>query len=452
MLALAIGAVGVFQYLIFQAEQYRAIDQRLEGTASLLLSSRLTTAELKEFEEADDIIEEAVGGERLNQFTVIYDKKGAVVYRSKNAYLLPDELSIKERWQTLDVEGNYIRILTLPLTAQMKSSSKRRTIQVGLIVSEDLLRWRAVGRHILIYGALIAFLIILTTFLLSRTLLAPLTDLAEYLRYLTNRFDPRNTIAEQSPAPPRLVRKMTAGDDEFADLVRAAEGVNEAIASGLRRTQAWTAQMAHELKTPLTILRNSLDRAQRTEDVARGREAVQEAIAEVGHLTRLISGFLEWTAVESFATTGAEVHAIRLGAVAREIAEKIGRDNGDRVCMEGLPADHSDALVFARPGFVEQALSNLVVNALKYSPIDSPVIVRASNRLFEVEDCGPGLPPGVLERMGQPFNYGSKDGGGFGLGLAWVTTICQKYGWTLSFAKPNGGGPGLITRIEFPPI
>jgi signal transduction histidine kinase len=451
VLAVAIGSVGVLQYFLFQAAQYRAIDQRLEATASLLLSSRLSTAELKEFEETDDIIEDVVGGERLNQFVIIYDKKGVDVYRSKNAYLLPDDIATKEKWQTLDVEGNYVRVLTLPLAGQARPASNRRTIQVGLIVSEDLLRWRSVGQHIAIYGALILVLVLLTTVILSQSLLAPLTDLAGYLRFLARRFDPTQTIAQQgaAPSPPR-VRSMRSGEDEFSDLVLAAEAVNETIALNLKRTQAWTAQMAHELKTPLTILRNSLDRASRAEALPDCQESVQEAIAEVSHLNRLISGFLEWTAAESYASGSEELHAIRLGAAAREIAEKIGRDQPGRVRLEG----DSSELVFARPGFVEQAISNLIVNGLKYSPQSEPVIVRLRDRRLEIEDRGPGIPEEVVARLGQPFNYGRKGVGGFGLGLAWVSTICHKYGWTLSFERgardgAEGGG-GAIARIDFP--
>ena len=456
VLTIAIGAVGVLQYLIFQAEQYRAIDQRLESTASLLLSSRLSTAELKEFEEVDDIIEEVVGGVRLNQFVLIYGRRGEALYRSKNAFLLPEQLSIREKWQTLDVEGNYVRILTLPLAKQPRSDDNRRTVQVGLIVSEDLLRWRSMGQHILIYGALIVFLIVLTTVLLSQSLLSPLTELAKYLRFLSSRFDPRQTIGEQGPGGRGpgpslpLVRQMRAGNDEFAELVNAAEAVNETVADGLRRTQAWTAQMAHELKTPLTILRNSLERASRAESLPACHDSVQDAVSEVVHLNRLISGFLEWTLAESTPTEAVgDVHALRLGAVALEVAEKIGRDHPGRIEVEGT----SDHLVFARPGFVEQAISNLVINALKYSPLDAPVIVRLSGASLEIEDRGSGIPDEVLNRIGQPFNYGVKDGGGFGLGLAWVTSICHKYGWSLSFARaPSTGGPGsrTIARLQFP--
>ena len=444
VLAVAIGAVGVLQYLIFQAEQYRAIDQRLETTASLLLSSRLTTAELAEFEEADDIIEEVIGGERLNQFIVIHDRKGDVVYRSKNAFLLPDEIPINEKWQTIDIEGNYVRILTLPLTAQARP--KRRTIQVGLIVAEDLLRWRSVGRHILIYGALILVLIILTTWILSYGLLRPLTELASYLRFLSRRFDPKTASSPGLAPPPPFVRHMREGEDEFADLVRAAEAVNQTIVDGLKRTQAWTAQMAHELKTPLTILRNSLERATRAESLGNCRDSVQEAVAEVTHLNNLISGFLEWTSADSTPTSISDLHALRLGAVAWETAEKIGRDHGSRVRFEGL----SNHLVFARPGFLEQAISNLLLNALKYSSSSSAVVVRVEARALEIEDGGPGIPREVLARLGQPFNYGEKGTGGFGLGLAWVSTICQKYGWRLTFNGRTDFLPGAVARIEFP--
>jgi signal transduction histidine kinase len=68
---------------------------------------------------------------------------------------------------------------------------------------------------------------------------------------------------------------------------------------------------------------------------------------------------------------------------------------------------------------------------------------------LEIEDRGPGIPRDVAERIGQPFNYGHKGTGGFGLGLAWVSTICHKYGWTLSFRAANAG-IGSIARIDFP--
>ena len=328
-------------------------------------------------------------------------------------------------------------------------------MQVGLIVSEDLFRWRSVGRHILIYGALILFLVLLTTVLLSQSLLAPLTELATYLRFLASRFDPRQPAAQQGPAPaPPLIQYMKAGNDEFAELVNAVEAVNETVAMGLKRTQAWTAQMAHELKTPLTILRNSLERAARSSASPECLESVQDAVAEVSHLNQLISGFLEWTLAESTPTEAAgDLHALRVGVVAAEIAEKIGRAHGGRLRVEG----DSARVVFARPGFLEQAISNLLINALKYSPASQPVVLRISSDALSIEDQGEGIPAEVLSNLGQPFNYGEKAGknkndragGGFGLGLAWVTSICHKYGWELAFS-PNGPS-GTIARLQFPP-
>ena len=59
------------------------------------------------------------------------------------------------------------------------------------------------------------------------------------------------------------------------------------------------------------------------------------------------------------------------------------------------------------------------------------------------------LPKHVLENLGQPFNYAHKTPHGFGLGLAWVTTICRKYGWELIFSN-RSGGIGFCAMIQFP--
>ena len=85
ILVAALGILGTTQFFLFRAEQDRLIDQRIESTASLLISSDITNAELKEFEEAEGIIQDVVGGEPLNQFVIIYNRKGDVKYRSSNA-------------------------------------------------------------------------------------------------------------------------------------------------------------------------------------------------------------------------------------------------------------------------------------------------------------------------------------------------------------------------------
>lgn len=451
-MAAAIGAVGVLQNLLFRAEQYRQIDNRIEATASALISSDLTEADLKEFEEAEDIIQEAIGGERFNQFIIIRGAGGQEVYRSPKAELLPKSLPIESKWQTIEQGGHLVRVLTVPLAhipnprARETVRSDERVLQTGLILDEDLLRWKEISRHTIIYSILLLLMISFATLALSEALLRPLKELALYLRFLGRGADERQIVKEEAVQLPPF--QLDTRDDEFGALVKEAAALHERITAGLKKTQAWTAQMAHEMKTPLTILQNSLERSRSETDPELRSKAIDEAVAEVLHLNALISSFLDWSSAENFSGGTDLLEAVHLGPVVRSLVEKLDRQDPGRLRFEC----DSSLLVFARKGFVQQAVSNLVTNALKYSPKGSSVTVQLVGHELHVIDEGPGLPPEVLEQLGRPFNHGSHPNRGFGLGLAWVRTICQKYDWHLIISRiPRSMEPGAedeLTRVS----
>jgi signal transduction histidine kinase len=432
VLATAVISVGFLQYLLFRSEQYRLIDSRIEATATLLLSSELSRADLKDFDEAETIISTVVGGDRFNQFIIIYRRNGDEIYRSANAEVLPAGLPRDEKWQTIETSGHFIRVLTLPLARpghgkHLNTQSDTRVLQTGLILDQDLLRMRALSRHIVIYSLMILALILLTTFWLAEALLEPLKELALYLRHMSSRLEIAPDLGDREfPEPP-----IKNEADEFGQLVAETRRLRDMIGRGLKNTQAWTAQMAHEMKTPLTILQNNIEQSRSETDPARRETSLKEASAEIAHLNSLITSFLDWSAEENFPELAEDLHAERLGQVAQEVAAKMERQFPGRIRFEG----DSNIRVIAKAGFAHQAITNLVTNAVRYSPDDSLVTLRLHGDCVEVVDCGPGIPAHVIEHLGQPFNYGSKEKRGFGLGLAWVSTVCRKYGWKLEFKR-----------------
>ena len=461
VLTIAVGAVGILQTFLFRSEQYRQIDSRIETTATLLISSELPDAELKEFEEAEDIITETIGGEKFNQFIVIYNRDGKPIYKSPRADLLPENVSTDIKWQTIEQDGHLIRILTVPMRIRAprsrdKTVSHRRVLQTGLILDEDLLRWTEINRYIWVFSIVTILTILLATFSLSEVLLKPLKDLTQYLRYLGQGFSERRMVTNDAIGGVRPERALpfAPGNDEFGNLVREVQALHGRINDSLKNTQAWTAQMAHEMKTPLTILQNSLESAKLAENIDHARGAIDEAMIEVAHLNALITGFLDWASAENFSSGRDIVHAVHIDPLVRELVEKIGRQHAGRLRL----LNSTKQLVFAKRSFVQQAISNLVTNALKYSPVGEPVEIEFLEHGLLVRDYGSGLPPEVLEKIGRPFNHGLQASRGFGLGLAWVATICQKYGWVLRFerlpAEANPAVPtGVVTtvaRIQFP--
>lgn len=464
VLATAIGSVGILQYVLFRSEQYRLIDSRIEATATLLISSELSRADLKDFDEAENIISDVVGGERFNQFIIIYKRTGEEIYRSSNAEVLPTTIPRDEKWQTIEIDGHFIRVLTLPLARPRPGKHTgnlhdTRILQTGLILDQDLLRMKNLSRHVMLYSVMILALILLTTLWLAEVLLRPLKELALYLRHMSSRLEvsPDMSTAEINASEPRMP-SIHDGKDEFGQLVAESKRLRDMIGRGLKNTQAWTAQMAHEMKTPLTVLQNSLERAKSATETPVRELALNEASQEISHLNSLISSFLEWSAAENFPEMAEDLHAVRLGQVARELFDKIERQSPGRLRLEG----DSNLRVFAKRGFAHQAISNLVINAIKYSPLGSVVILRVREDRIEILDEGPGLPSHVIEHLGEPFNYGSKNQHGFGLGLAWVRTICRKYSWNLSFERRAESSPSsasitevakemTVASISFPP-
>lgn len=441
-MAFAISGVGILQFLLFRSEQYRLIDSRIESTATLLISSDLSSADLQDFEEAEDIIREIVGGERFNQFIIVYGRNGRELYRSPNAVGLP-QLAFEPKWQTIETEESHlVRVLTIPLDHPLTARLSRgptRTLQTGLLLDEDLLRMRTVSRYMIAYSLLVLALILLTTFWLSETLLRPLKELAAYLRHLGSRLNAAPMVSNPSPPMP-IVR---SGDDEFGLLVTETERLRELISQSLKNTQVWTAQMAHELKTPLTILQNSLERVKLEKDSTQKDVYVDEATAEIAHLNGLITSFLEWSAAENFPKEAEEVNALKLADKTRDLVEKMQRQFPGRIKFQG----DSSLTVFAKRGFVQQAIANLLTNALRYSSEGSVVEVLLSEDRVEIIDEGPGIPQSVLERIGEPFNHSRSNVRGYGLGLAWVKTICSKYGWELHFERRARTRDGRELRV-----
>ena len=374
VLTLSLSAVGFIQYFLFQAEQFHHIDQQIETTASLLISSDLNSVELKEFEDAQGVVESVVNGDKLNQFVIIHNRKGKMVYRSKIAQIVPFDIPIDKQWQTIEKNGHFIRILTLPLEKNF-TSGPHRILQTGIILDADLLRWRSLGRHIVFYSALIILLVVGVTWILSRTLLRPLVELSLFLKYLGNQFDEKKLVTGNSKSI-SLPIHIQKSNDEFGDLVQAAQNLHSRITQSLKTTQVWTAQMAHELKTPLTILSNCLESFRLAKSELEKEKTIKDALNEVAHLNRLISSFLEWTSAENFPVSQSELHALKLKTVVEETASRILINYPGRIIINA----ESNVTLFAQPGFLEQAISNLVVNALKYSQGTVQVVLEKIGR------------------------------------------------------------------------
>ncbi len=217
--------------------------------------------------------------------------------------------------------------------------------------------------------------------------------------------------------------------------------IQQLIASHKELTRA----VSHELRTPISRIRFSLEMAQSAREEAKRQNYLGEISRDVDELEDLVSELL------SYARFDRETPALHkeeqlmapwLVLVVKEIKPVLARATVS--CLISEEAEAITACI--APRYMARAVSNLIINAGKYS--ESRIIVRlekGENRcLIHIDDDGPGIPMVDRERIFEPFvrldASRTKDTGGHGLGLAIVKQIITLHGGTVSVeSSPLGG-------------
>ena len=213
------------------------------------------------------------------------------------------------------------------------------------------------------------------------------------------------------------------------------------------------AGLAHELRNPLTSMKILAQAAAERGDDAglRGRSLVvlQE---EIARLERSIQAFLDFAR-----PPGLQARRIDLGEIIGQVLELVApRLDLKHVGLDSGPPDRP-ALVDADAGQVRQVLLNLILNALDASPEGGTIGVRwgveptgegGPEVILAVEDRGMGLPPGLEDRIFEPF-VSTKETG-LGLGLSICKRIVEAHGGRIEATDRAGGGARFSVRMPAP--
>ncbi len=251
---------------------------------------------------------------------------------------------------------------------------------------------------------------------------------------------------------------VTGANDEFDRLSANLNALLARIAILQEGLKQVSDNIAHDLKTPLTRLRNraesALAQAESGED---SRAALELNLAEADGMIRTFDALLMIARVES-GFMPASKEAIDLGTVARDLAElyePLAEEAGARIETR-VPS--GPVVVAASRELVSQAISNLIDNALKYAvPAQADAAGRVSVALeaangrcrLSVEDNGPGIPADKRERVLERFFRldESRSKPGTGLGLSLVQAIARLHGGTLALEDAR---PGLRVVLDLP--
>jgi two-component system sensor histidine kinase KdpD len=238
-----------------------------------------------------------------------------------------------------------------------------------------------------------------------------------------------------------LERERLAGEAQDARVRAETERLRNALLTSV----------SHDLRTPLATITGAastiLENGSRLDDQTR-RELLESVREEAERLNRLVQNLLEMTRLESGALQlRKEWHPLEevIGAALGRLAKRLA----DRRITTRVPPDLP--LVAIDDVLVEQVLVNLLDNAIKYTPVGSPIAIMATATdrgvTVEIADRGPGLPRGEEDRVFEKFYRGQPAGGrGAGLGLAICQGIVKAHGgriWAQNL--PEGGVAFLFT-------
>jgi signal transduction histidine kinase len=204
----------------------------------------------------------------------------------------------------------------------------------------------------------------------------------------------------------------------------------------------FTADAAHELRTPLAVLAAHLDSLEDKKVAA----ALREDVERMGRLVGQLLSVAQLEALDAAAEETADLHAIAVDVAASLAPFALRRSRA--VAVSGEPGV---ALVRGNAEALRQAVRNLVENALQHTPPDTTVEVSVSAApALQVTDRGPGVPAADRERLFERFWRGRRSGDGAGLGLAIVQRIVAAHGGSLTVDDAPGGGGRFTIQLPRP--
>ena len=242
-------------------------------------------------------------------------------------------------------------------------------------------------------------------------------------------------------------RAQVSGGDEIAQIAAEFNSMTDRLQQTEAARKRFVSDASHELKTPLAAIRLLTDSILQTEqmDQATAREFISDIGTEAERLSRITEDLLQLTRLDNDAQAAAT--EVELEPVVRRVVRSMALLAEEKGLELSYQAE-SGCTVLATADELQQILSNLVDNAIKYSREGGFVQVELTREetmaVLTVTDDGIGIPEGELEHIFECFyrvdKARSRSAGGTGLGLSIVSDLVCKRGGTVWASAREGGG------------
>lgn len=326
-----------------------------------------------------------------------------------------------------EVAGVPVRIITVPYRSGLAVQVARPLSEV----SDVLGRLRGILLGVGLAGAALAALLGLGV---AKAALAPARRLTDTAEEIAATHDLSRRVDAQRP-------------DELGRLGAAFNAMLAALERSLESQRRLVADASHELRTPLTSLRTNvalLERAGELTDAER-RRLLADVDSELAELSRLVADVVD------LARDGEPEHRLEELRLDELVADSVERA---RRRAPGITFETSFASTIVRgsPERLHRAVTNVIDNAVKWSPAGGVVEIRVAEGAVAVRDHGPGIADEDLPHVFDRF-YRSRAARGLpgsGLGLAIVRQVAEAHGGRVSAERAEGGG--TIVRLQLTPL
>ena len=264
------------------------------------------------------------------------------------------------------------------------------------------------------------------------------------------------TSAAQNLAQGDLSQRVpVSGNDELAQLGRDFNQMADALQLAGEARRAMTADIAHELRTPLAVQRANLEALQ-DGIYTLTPENLTPVLEQNQLLTRLVDD-LRTLALVDAGQLALEHSLTDLSALVGHSIERFRPQAEAKQITLSLQAPDACQQMLLDPMRIEQVLGNLLSNSLRYIPPKGTIHVNLSCTQgyaeLTIHDSGPGIPEEALELIFERFYRAdrarSRESGGSGLGLAIARQLAQAHGGTLTAANHPQGGAVFTLRLPF---
>jgi two-component system, OmpR family, sensor histidine kinase MprB len=323
------------------------------------------------------------------------------------------------------VSGSHMRVITVPIGSSYALQIARPLQEVDSLLSDlRIILFIVTGAGIVIGAALGWFI--------SGRALRPVGAFTAQTEAIAG-------------APDVSSRLEVTGDDELGRLAGSFNTTLDALEQSVEAQRQLVADASHELRTPLASLRTNIEVLQRADGLAPAdrEELLEDMVTQADELTNLVGDVVD---VARRRESDADFQEVNLDEIVATVVVRARRLSPQADIVEEL----SPWVVMGAPERLTRLVTNLVDNAIKWSPPGKRIEVRLTDGELSVRDHGPGIDPADLPHVFDRFYRATaaRSLPGSGLGLAIVRQVAEAHGAAAVAENAEDGGARF--RIRFP--